>query len=73
MARRSRPNRDGSERPRLIATLPPYVAHRQEILGHPLVDELRFNTISPRAEPIPDLLARLRGECAGKRLWIDLK
>jgi pyruvate kinase len=49
------------------------VAHRQEILGHPLVDELRFNTISPRAEPIPDLLARLRGECAGKRLWIDLK
>lgn len=57
----------------LIATLPPYVDHRAQIIGHPLVSELRFNTVSPAAETPREMLARLQAECAGKRLWIDLK
>jgi hypothetical protein len=60
-------------RARVIATLPPYVDHRRAIIEHPLVDELRFNTISPLAENRHDMLARLSRETAGKRLWIDLK
>lgn len=58
---------------RLIATLPPYVDHRAEIIGHPAVDGLRFNTVSPLAESRRDILARLKRECGRKRLWIDLK
>lgn len=58
---------------RIIATLPPYVGHRDLIIGHPAVDELRFNTVSPLAESRSDLLHRLRRECGKKRLWIDLK
>jgi hypothetical protein len=60
-------------RARVIATLPPYVDRRRAIIEHPLVDELRFNTISPLAESRRDMLARLVREVAGKRLWIDLK
>ena len=62
-----------SESSRLIATLPPYVDHRALIIGHPAVDELRFNTVSPLAGSRGDLLRRLKGECGEKRLWIDLK
>ena len=58
---------------RLIATLPPYVSHRPLVIGHPAVDALRFNTVSPLAESRRDILARLKDECGGKRLWIDLK
>lgn len=58
---------------RVIATLPPYVEHRAEIIAHPRVDELRFNSVSPLAEPKEDLLKRLARECGGKRLWVDLK
>jgi hypothetical protein len=58
---------------RLIATLPPYVNHRQAIISHPAVDELRFNTVSPLAESRSELLYRLQRECGVKRLWIDLK
>jgi len=58
---------------RIIATLPPYVEHRPAIIGHPLVDELRFNSISPAAETRSEMLARLKSECGGKKLWIDLK
>lgn len=58
---------------RLIATLPPYVGHRALVIGHPAIDALRFNTVSPLAESRRDILARLKDECGGKRLWIDLK
>lgn len=58
---------------RLIATLPPYVGHREEIIGHPAIDELRFNSVSVLGESRSDLLARLQRECGRKRLWIDLK
>ena len=57
----------------MIATLPPYVDHRRAIIEHPLVDELRFNTISPLAESRREMVARLARETTGKRLWLDLK
>jgi hypothetical protein len=57
----------------LIATLPPYVRHRETIARHPAVDALRFNTIMPIAEPKRDVLADLLEVCAGKPLYIDLK
>jgi hypothetical protein len=58
---------------RIIATLPPYVDHRQEIIDHPLVSELRFNTVSPLDTTREKMLARLQKECGRKPLWIDLK
>ncbi len=58
---------------RLIATLPPYVGHRLEIIGHPLVDELRFNTVWEIGVSEKEMLSRLRDECGDKPLWIDLK
>jgi pyruvate kinase len=61
------------QRASVIATLPPYVEHRQSIASNQLVSELRFNTVSPLAESRFELLRRLKGECGGKRLWIDLK
>ena len=45
---------------RLIATLPPYAGHRSEIIGHPLVDELRFNTVWEIGVTEKELLSRLR-------------
>lgn len=57
----------------VIATLPPYVDHRQEIIDHPQVDALRFNTISPLGSSRRQMLERLRKECGDKRLWLDLK
>jgi pyruvate kinase len=49
------------------------VDHRQAIIAHPRVDELRFNTISPLAETRAEMVARLRRECRAKKLWLDLK
>ena len=57
----------------LIATLPPYVRHREVIARHPLVDGLRFNTIMPIGEPKPEVLADLVRLAGEKPLWIDLK
>ena len=57
----------------VIATLPPYVEHREEIIGSPLIQELRFNTVMPLAESKAKVLARLKRESRGKRLWLDLK
>ncbi|MFC1639011.1 hypothetical protein ACFL26_01940 [Patescibacteria group bacterium] len=58
---------------RVIASLPPYAEHRQEIIDHPLVSGLRFNTVWDADAPRAELLARLRRECGDKPLWIDLK
>ncbi len=66
----ARPDRDTLG---VVATLPPYVDHRAELIAHPQVDALRFNTISPLAESRADVLARLQRECGEKRLWLDLK
>lgn len=57
----------------LIATLPPYVRHRDAIARHPAVDALRFNTVMPVAEPPREVLEALREVCGKKPLWIDLK
>lgn len=57
----------------IIASLPPYVNHRSDIISHPLINELRFNTIMPLGETRLELLKRLKKECEGKKLWIDLK
>ncbi len=57
----------------LIATLPPYVRHRDAIAQHPSVDALRFNTIMPIGEPKRDVLASLAEACGDKPLFIDLK
>ena len=57
----------------LIATLPPYVRHRLEIIRHPSVDALRFNTIMPIGEDRQQVLAELKQACGPKPLWIDLK
>lgn len=58
---------------KIMATLAPYVDHRAEVIGHPLVSELRLNTVMPIAETKQELLTRLKNECRGKKLWLDLK
>jgi hypothetical protein len=62
-----------NERVKVIATLPPHASHRWDIIKHPLVDELRLNTIMPTAESPFKTLKRLQRESSGKKLWIDLK
>ncbi len=57
----------------LIATLPPLARHRDLIIGHSLVNELRFNTVEPVKETPEEVLRCLQAECGEKRLWIDLK
>lgn len=59
----------------LVATVPPYAYHRQEIIEHPLVGGLRFNTIMPTADSKEDVLRGLAADCAKakKPLWVDLK
>lgn len=59
----------------LVATVPPYVAHRKEIIEHPLVGGLRYNTIMPTAEAKDEVMASLAADCAAakKPLWVDLK
>ncbi len=57
----------------LIATLPPYVRHRDAIASHPAVAALRFNTIMPIGEPKREVLHSLVASCDGKPLFVDLK
>lgn len=57
----------------LIATLPPYVRHRDAIARHPAVAALRFNSIMPIGEPRRAVLESLRESCGAKPLYIDLK
>lgn len=61
------------KQPMLVATLPPYVGHRADIIHHPRVDALRFNSIMPVGETKREVLQRLQQECGSKPLWIDLK
>jgi hypothetical protein len=57
----------------LIATLPLLPRYRFDITRHPLVDELRFNTIMPIDVGIPIALKQIQEIAGGKRLWLDLK
>ena len=57
----------------IIASYPPYGSHRGAIAGHALVGALRFNTIVPVAERKESVLARMKEEARGKKIWLDLK
>ncbi len=58
-----------------IATLPPYAPYIDEVLGHPIVEGIRLNTVHPVVEPLEELLQLLdeKARNAGKTLWVDLK
>ena len=58
---------------KVIATLPLYRKYRHDVADHPLVDELRFNTITPLDEDISKVLDGLIRLANGKPLWLDLK
>jgi hypothetical protein len=57
----------------LIATLPLYPRYRQDIITHPLVSALRFNTVTPRDTSVQETVDGLLGACGSKPLWLDLK
>jgi hypothetical protein len=57
----------------LIATLPLYPKYRQDVIRHPLVSALRFNTITPRDTSVQETVDGLLGACESKPLWLDLK
>src|SRR5512141_2914472 len=57
----------------LIATLPLYPKYRQDVIRHPLVSALRFNTITPRDTSVEETVDGLLGACGSKPLWLDLK
>lgn len=57
----------------LIATIPPYVRHRDEIAKYNQVSALRFNTIMPIGQKKFDVLYDLKKAAGEKPLWIDLK
>ena len=59
--------------PELIATLPLYPGRRTDVAGHPLVDGLRFNTITPRAASVQATVDQLLDTAGDKPLWLDLK
>lgn len=58
---------------RLIATLPLYRKYRLDIISHSLVDELRFNTITPLDEDTEKIVSTLIKIVGDKPLWFDLK
>ena len=57
----------------LIASLDPYGERRADVIAHPLVHDLRLNTIKTIAESPKVVLERLARECGDKPLWIDVK
>jgi hypothetical protein len=57
----------------LIATLPLLPRYRYDISRHPLVDELRYNTIMPLDVDIPTAVRQLAQVAGDKPLWLDLK
>jgi len=58
----------------LIATISSCFSHElsAEILDHPLVGAVRFNTGAPSAESAYDVLSQLKGR-TDKPIWVDLK
>lgn len=57
----------------LIATLPLYPKLRYDVASHPLVKALRFNTITPRDDSVPNIVDQLLRVAQDKPLWLDLK
>lgn len=58
---------------KLISTLPLYRKFRMDIVNHPLVDELRFNTVTPLDEDMEKIVSSLIRIAGNKPLWFDLK
>ena len=56
----------------IIASIAPHLEHLKKIIKHPLIDELRFNTILPVIDEKASLLKNLKKKCGKKELWIDL-
>jgi pyruvate kinase len=54
-----------------IVTAPPYAPFLEEVVAHPIVSGLRFNTVMPIKESPRELLARLSS--LGSPVWVDLK
>lgn len=57
----------------IIGSISPYTFHIDEVVQHPLIDALRFNTAIPVKEPKSDVITLLKNKCGKKRLWLDLK
>jgi hypothetical protein len=57
----------------LIATLPLYPRYRTDVVSHPLVLALRFNTVTPRDSSVQATVDGLLGAAGPKPLWLDLK
>jgi len=58
---------------KLIATLPLLPRYRYDISRHPLVDELRYNTVMPLDVDIPTAVRQLAQVAGDRPLWLDLK
>ncbi len=57
----------------LIATLPLLPRYRYDIARHPLVDQLRYNTVMPLDVDIDRAVSELINVAESKPLWLDLK
>jgi hypothetical protein len=57
----------------LIATLPLYPKYRMDVISHPLVSALRFNTVTPRDTSVQATVDGLLKAVGSKPLWLDLK
>jgi len=57
----------------LIATLPLLPRYRYDITRHPLVDQLRYNTVMPLDVDIDRAVSELIRIAESKPLWLDLK
>lgn len=56
----------------VFVTLPAYADHVAEAAALEVVSAVRFNTVLPVREPLPEFLRAYRAK-VGKPLWIDLK
>ena len=59
--------------PDLIATLPLYPKYRTDVIAHPLVTALRFNTVTPLDISLQATVDGLLKAADPKPLWLDLK
>lgn len=55
----------------VLVTAPPYADYLAEVAAHPLVSELRLNTVMPLRDGPAEAIARLTR--FGKPVWVDLK
>lgn len=56
-----------------ITTIPPYAPFLDSLAGHKIVDGFRLNTVMPVAEPLEEIVEKLKNIAGSKPLWLDLK